>query len=315
MITICTYFDSNFYGRGMAMVNSIINNSSKNTTKIVVLALDDNVESKLKALNKKEIFVLTLQDLNNDFLVNKKKFKNTKEFFFSLTPSICIYCLEELKFESILYVDADVFFFNDPLIICDEIGDSSIAICSHRLPFFMKPFSNKYGIYNVGINFFRNDKIALKCLHQWNTFCNDWTPEFPGWELPFFSDQVWLNDWPQKYPNVCILDHVGINTAPWNAFKYKFSKKEDRYFVDDKPLVAYHFSNLGKLDSNTWNANIGELIIDIKGSLLDIYKDYILIINDQELTYLKGFKKNRSFIKKCIFCFSQIFFNSKVKLK
>jgi len=315
-INVVTYFDSAFYGRGLAMINSILKNTNAVDLKIIVLALDDEVEKKLLDLQMKQLVIISLHDLLGiNFDTDTKKYANSKEFFFSLTPRICLYCLENLKLESILYVDADIYFFNDINMIFKEIGDASIAICPHRLPFFMRPFSTKYGIYNVGINFFRNNEMSILCLHAWNRFCLDWTPEQIGWKLSFFSDQVWLDDWPLKYQNLKIINHIGINTAPWNAINYSFTKKNKQYYVNKEPLIAYHFSNLGKIKENTWNANVGELIINIRGPLLDLYKDYLLQIDKYEISRLKVIQKKRNILKRAIFSFTKIFFNSIVILK
>lgn len=313
---ICTYFDSAFYGRGLAMIKSLLKNTSEKKIKIVVLALDNKVEKKLNNLNIDDLIVVNLSDfLSKNTKLNKKKFNNPKEFFFSLTPSICLYCLKNFNFDSILYVDADIYFFNEIRILYKEVEDFSIGICSHRLPFFMKPFSNKYGIYNVGINYFKNDDIALKCLNEWNDSCLNWTPDYPNWKLPFFSDQVWLDDWPSKFKKLKIINHIGINAAPWNAINYKFSKKNDSYYVNNKLLVAYHFSNLGKIENNLWDANVGKLFINIKGTLLEIYEGYINQIDSYESIYLRSVKSDRNILKKIIFSSFKFLFNNEVKLK
>lgn len=313
---ICTYFDSAFFGRGQAMITSLIKKSSIKNIKVFVLAIDKSVENRLNALELDQLVVINLNDFKaNDIRLSNERFQNSKEFFFSLTPGLCLYCLKKFQLDSVMYVDADVYFFNDIKHIYEEIGGKSIGLCSHRLPFFMRPFSLKYGVYNVGINYFKNDDIGLLCLEDWNEFCLNWTPQFPGWKLPFFSDQVWLDDWPKKYSNLKIINNIGVNTAPWNAIKYTFKFKNGTYYVNNTPLIAYHFSNLGKLDDKTWEGNIGQLFINIQGTLLQIYAEYINQIDRYEISFLKGVNSKRNVFKKFVFSFFKKFFNSKIDLK
>ncbi len=271
---ICTYFDSNFLPRGLALLDSIEKNSDDFL--YYVLALDEKAEQELKALNNKHIVVISLEDYSSYFSIDRSKFQDKKEFYFSLTPGLCLYVLKKYNdIDIILYLDADVYLFNDLEIVYNEIADSSIAICSHRLPWYINLISKNYGIYNVGVNAFRNDEEGIKCLQDWHHDCTTWSAGQPDYPLSFFSDQIWLDKWPKKYSKLKIINHIGINVASWNAINYKFSKKDGKYFVNDKPLVIYHFSSLKKLSSNRWHGNTAFTIHNINGVLLDIYKEYI----------------------------------------
>ena len=271
---ICTYFDSNFLPRGLALLDSLEKNSDNFL--YYVLALDEKAEHELKALNNKHIVVITLEDYSSYYSIDRSKFKDEKEFYFSLTPGLCLYVLKKYNdINMILYLDADVYLFNDLEIVYDEIGDSSIAMCSHRLPWYINLISKNYGIYNVGVNAFRNDKEGVKCLQDWHHDCTNWSAGQEDYPLSFFSDQIWLDKWPKKYNNLKIISHIGINVAPWNAINYKFSKKGGKYFVNNKPLVIYHFSSLKKLSSSRWHGNTSFTIHNISGVLLEIYKEYI----------------------------------------
>ena len=271
---ICTYFDSNFLPRGLALLDSLEQNADEFL--YYVLALDTKAEEELKALNNKHIVVITLEDYSSYFSIDRSQFKDEKEFYFSLTPGLCLYVLKQYKeIDIILYMDADVYLFTDLDIVYEEIGTASIAMCSHRLPWYVNLMSKNYGVYNVGVNAFRNDIEGNKCLQEWHHDCTTWSAGQEGYPLSFFSDQIWLDKWPQKYNNLKILKHIGIDVAPWNAINYKFSKKDGKYFVDDKPLVIYHFSSLKKLSVTAWHGNTSFAIHNINEVLLDIYKEYI----------------------------------------
>jgi hypothetical protein len=271
---ICTYFDINFLPRGLALLDSIEKNSDN--FMLYILALDEEVVDFFTKLDNKNVNVILLQDYSKYFSIDKNKYQNEKEFYFSITPAICLYVIKNYKdVDLLLYLDADVYLFNNIEILYKEIGDSSISMCSHRIPWYIDIVSKNYGVYNVGVNAFRNDEEGIKCLEQWHKDCSEWTINKVDYPLSFFSDQIWLDKWPDEYKNIKVLNHKGINTAPWNAIQYKFSKKNDIYFVDDEPLVIYHFSSLKDLGSGKWHCNTSFTILNINGYLKEIYKKYI----------------------------------------
>jgi hypothetical protein len=310
---ITTYFDINFLPRGMALLDSLEINADNFI--LYILALDDEVVQYFKNLNNKHVEIITLEEYSIYFSIDKTKYKDKKEFYFSLTPSLCLYVLK--KFNNInilLYLDADVYLFNDIEILYDEIGDASISICSQRLPWYT---SKKYGTYNVGVNSFRNDDEGLKCLNDWYSDCNSWKPNQEGYSLSFFSDQIWLDKWPYLYKNIKIIEHIGINTAPWNSIQYNFTIKNNQYYINKELLVVYHFSSLKGLGNNRWHGNTSFTIHNISGILLDIYKRYIVNIEKytiQRNNDIVDLKFSGNKIKMIVYKILKIFHNHHIKI-
>ena len=54
--------------------------------------------------------------------------------------------------------------------------------------------------------------------------------------------QKYLDDWPTRFENVVVLQHKGAGLAPWNLAGYSTSIQGNQVFVDDDPLIFYHFS-------------------------------------------------------------------------
>jgi hypothetical protein len=271
---ICTYFDINFLPRGLALLNSLEKNAKN--FKLYVLALDEDTVIYFQSLGNENVKIITLEEYGVYFKIDKSKYQNEKEFYFSLTPAVCLYILKHYSnINMILYLDADVYLFNDLEILYKEIGNASIAMCSHRIPWYIGMMSKNYGIYNVGVNAFKNDTEGILCLEQWHQDCSTWTQNQLDYPLSYFSDQIWLDKWPDLYKNIKILNHIGINVAPWNAIQYTFTKKNNQYFVNGVPLVIYHFSSLKKISTNRWHGNTSFTILNIKKTLLDIYSEYL----------------------------------------
>jgi hypothetical protein len=314
---IATYFDENFLPRGLALYDSIVNNSDDFI--LYILALDEYTKEYFTKLAKDNIVVIGVHEYITYYNIDKTKYSTDKEFYFSVTPSLCLYVIENFKdIDILLYLDADVYLFNDLEILYNEIGDSSISMCSHRIAWYLDVFSKNYGKYNVGVNAFRNDGEGIKCLKQWYKDCSTWKPHQKDYPLSFFSDQIWLDKWQGLYKNIKIIEHIGINVAPWNAIQYKFTKNNNRYYVNNTPLVIYHFSSLKELDNNLWHGNTGYAFHNISGLLLEVYKKYILNIvkygNDKN-TQMVQLSFSGSFLKKIVYRIIKNFHNHIINIK
>jgi len=299
---ICTYFDFNFLPRGLALYYSIKRYHSD--FKFYVLAFDNETYSYLSNLGEQNIVPISFDTYNSYFDTSFDRFADKKQYYFTATPNICIYLLEKYpSIDILLYLDADVYLFNSLDSLYKEFGGNSIGICPHNLhPVTRKIFKN-HGIFNVGVNLFRNSEIGRKCLYDWKLDCETWYKGKPGYHLEYFSDQIFLDSWPDRYSKVKIIENIGVDVAPWNAANYSFSKNQNEYFVNDYPLIIYHFSALKKVDHRKWNGNSIIYLSSIRGCLKDIYLNYIREIDkfngDDTKLYatidLSGKKKKKTF--------------------
>lgn len=307
---ICTCFDSNFLPRGLALYKSI--KQFHNNFVFYVLAFDDTTSDYIKALNYNNIEVITPCSYNEYFNTSPDKYSDRKQYFFSATPNLCLYVLEKHpEIDSVLYLDADVYVFNSLDTLYEEVNGASIAFCSHRFYPLFDLLSKNYGRYNVGVNFFRNTETGLKCLHDWKADCDGWYPDKPGYPLKFFSDQIFLDSWCEKYDEIKIIENRGIDTAPWNIANYKISEHNESYYVGNDPLVIYHFSALKKISDNMWNGNTIFFFGSIRGSLMEVYKKYISEIESFGLNNSKIsiITHSNSYLKKIFYFFMKFILN------
>ena len=144
----------------------------------------------------------------------------------------------------ITYLDADLYFFADPAPLYEEIGDRSVAISAHRFPPELIAFE-QFGIYNVGWLSFRRDESALSCLRWWRERCIEWC--YDRVEPGRFADQKYLDDWPNRFQGVAVLSHKGANLAPWNLANYKVRASAGQVWVDEQPLVFFHYHGLRQI--------------------------------------------------------------------
>jgi hypothetical protein len=313
---ICTYFDYNFLPRGLALYYSVKRYHGE--FDFFVLAFDKLTYEYLRNLNETHLHPVSVEEYDSYFKTSISKFADKKQYYFSATPNFCLYIIEKHpEIDVLLYLDADVFLFNslDPLY--SEFEDSSIGFCPHRVNAILRAIVKHYGKYNVGVNLFRNSETGLKCLRDWKEDCDSWYQGKPGYSLNFFSDQIFLDSWPQKYTGIKVITNIGIDVCYWNASNYTFTKKNNLYYVNDMPLVIFHFSSMKKVKENIWNTNSIYGFASIRNTLMDIFVEYI---NQIESFGLSNFKREKmthkeKLAKRMFHSIMKIFINELVVIK
>ena len=270
----CTYFDQRYLPRGLAMYESLRRNCPR--FKLWVLCLDVETRNYLEAIKRPDLEPITMEEFESgdELLKQSRKNRSLLEYYFTCTPSLPLFIFEkDPAVELITYLDADLYFFSPLDSLFDEIADHSIAIIPHRFPpKFQK--AERHGIFNVGWVSLRHDSIGLACLQRWRAQCieqcvdsNDGTQ---------FADQRYLDDWPDIFQRLIVIQHKGANLAAWNIANYKLTVREGHVYVDDEPLLFFHFHGLRRLNRYVYDtcfqhygAKLSPLVID------KIYRPYL----------------------------------------
>lgn len=275
MRTYCTLFDRNYIAKGLAMYRSLERHSSEDFL-LYIIALDNETVSLLGSFNLEKAKVISLVVLETMIdLKAVRANRSWKEYCWTLASNSAQLLLKSLYVDMITYLDSDLFFYSDPKIVFDEIGDRSIAITPHRFP-EEKRYMERNGIYNVGLVSFRKDGPGIVCANKWAAQCRDWC--YARNEEGRFADQAYLDSWPSEYPGrVCAIENIGVNAAPWNVSRYEVS---DGPKLDGVPLVAYHFHEYEHKVRLTYY-KISKAVVDI------IYRPYVRA-NDDALAELAG---------------------------
>lgn len=241
----CTYFDSNYLAAGLTLYRSLTRHARP--FHLWVLCFDEQVYRTLQTLSFPEISPISQGDFEKGDieLLQAKGNRSRIEYYFTCSSSLPIFIFRNHpEVDVITYLDADLFFFSEPYPIFQELGDSSILIMGHRFPPQLK-YKEIYGVYNVGLFSFRRDSEGLRCLQSWREQCLEWCCDRV--ETGRFADQKYLDDWPERFSRVVVLQHKGAGLAPWNVTKYRLSVVDNRVLVDADPLVFFHFSGLRRV--------------------------------------------------------------------
>ena len=318
MRIFCVISDSNY----IKFLNTLIQSMEERIPfefKLVVLGLDNNVENYLieNSLNLDLINLSYLEEKQKELLIAKKS-RSKVEYFYTLSSGISNYCMINYTYDSITYLDSDLFFFNNPEKIFSEIKGYNVAIIPHN--FTDKTKKNiKYGIYNVGWVTFNNTNEGRRCLVDWYNNCLDWC--YQKLENGKYADQKYLDSWPNEYERVKILKNKGLNLAIWNIGNYKISKKDGEIYVDNDKLIFFHFAGLQIISNNYIITGLSKAKVFLEGVIkFDIYSHYLKILISTKGKTLPSPKKNihRSFlvniIMKSYYYLLTIIYKDKIKI-
>lgn len=308
----CTLFDSNYLDKGLALYDSLKKNCDK--FRLYVFAFDNLCKKILKDMNLESLIVISLEEFETDQLLKIKKERSSAEYCWTCTPVIIEYVLDRFKEKICTYLDADIYFYNSPDILLNEMKKEkkSIILVRHNFPKTQKgkKEAEEVGKYCVEFNTFKNDENGRKALFWWKEKCLEWC--FAKKEINRYGDQKYLDYFEKLFEKVYILKNYGAGVAPWNLHLYKQLQKNNlkfQYSTQDFEVVFYHFAGINYILKDKVNLNLS---YEIDQNIIEtiyfpyLYKierirkylnsEYNLLFNTQRSIYnnkLKAFLKSK----------------------
>lgn len=246
----CTLFDSNYLLKGVAMLRTLKQHCPQ--AHVHVLCMDERTQTILTALALPYITCIPLASLEDEALLVAKRDRSVAEYCWTLSPCLPWYVLRQNPLiDFITYVDADLLFYSPVQPLFDEISDASVAVIEHRFTPRLKHLEVK-GRFCVEWVSFRRSEEGLACLSRWRDQCIEWC--YYRLEEGRLGDQKYLDEWPQRYAGLHILQHLGAGVAPWNYAQYSISQNvQGQITVNDMPLIFYHFHQFELLDNGRYD--------------------------------------------------------------
>jgi SAM-dependent methyltransferase len=239
----CTLFDVNYLPRGLVLYESLARTCREFTLR--VFCMDAETKKILDRMQLPSLHAIALEELeaHDPELLTVKPTRTQVEYCWTATPAVALYALErEPELDLITYLDADLMFFRDPAPIFAEFDDESVLIVPHRYSPKWQAWEETSGTYNVQFLTFRRDQRGLEALHWWHDRCIEWC--YHRFEDGKLGDQKYLDDWPERFEGVHVLQHQGGGLAPWNVENYELRSGDGSVLVDGLPLVFYHYHSL-----------------------------------------------------------------------
>ena len=273
----CTYFDEHFLARGLALHQSLTRHCPQ--FRLWILCLSDACHQRLERMALPSVMLVSLPALEaaDPDLLKAKATRSHVEYYFTLTPAVLLHIFHEAPdIDLLTYLDADLFFFADPVPLLGELGDCAVGIVPHRFAPELQGYERN-GIYNVAWNSFRRNPDGLACLEWWRARCLEWC--YDRHEPGRYADQKYLDDWPTRFKGVNVLQGKGVDLAPWNVDSCVLSQRDGSVLVDGERLVFYHFHGVrrtgpGRYDTRlrAYKTRLGKVLRD------SVYLPYLRIV-------------------------------------
>lgn len=244
----CTYFDSGYLSRGLALIESLREHGDD--AQVWVLALDASAKRYLDDAALPGVTALTIADIEaaEPELPPLKAQRSRMEYYFTATPLLMRWVMNKQKDPAsvVVYLDADLYFFDRPALVLDALGDGAVGIIEHRYPAAREKALLKYGRYNVGWVGIRADQRGRACVDWWSQSTLAWCFDKP--EDGKYADQGYLDSFPTQFEGVVALPSLGMNLAPWNTAGVPLAETDGGVLVAGRdPLVFFHFHGVRRV--------------------------------------------------------------------
>ena len=259
MTYYCTLSDKNYLIKGVSLLESL-NTLCTEEYVVYYLCMDEHTYEIVSKLSELNVVAINISELEGE-----EDFKTLKEntnyipdscgctYCFALGSFLTEYLIRTKNLDSLLYVDSDIIFHQDPKLIFETISNKSVGIILHR----HVPIGHHVGGFNVGIVYFKNDSVGYRCLKWWRDCVmdpnNEWFEEYGR-----VGDQVYLEGFIPLFgdDNVCIIDTGVGHGAPWNYRLYDYDGDDIVWGGVRQKMVFSHFSHFTPdYENNTYSVD------------------------------------------------------------
>lgn len=229
-MNFCTLFDSYYIHKGIALYLSL--EKVTQDFHLYVAAFDKDSFAKLKSCGFDHMTVELFEDFESPELKDVKPTRTKAEYCWTCGPSVIHHFITKYDLPDITYLDADLYFMNDPKVVINEIGDNSVAITEQYIDY------SEGGKYCVQFVYFRNDENGMSCLEWWRDRCIEWC--YSRYEDGKFGDQKYLEQFEILFDKVYVIQNRGVGIAPWNAHLYAYGLDSLDYNGKKYSYIFFH---------------------------------------------------------------------------
>ena len=91
--------------------------------------MDEISFSILSNLKLENMTIINMSEVEDTQLLNIKQNRSMQEYCWTIKAPLILYILEKYGIDSVVYCDADIFFFSDPNAIFDQWKNYDTLIC------------------------------------------------------------------------------------------------------------------------------------------------------------------------------------------
>lgn len=191
----------------------------------------------------------------------------------------------------ILYLDPDIFVYEDMSKLIGEIGGAGALVTPHHIPFachgqeyvaYSEINSLTYGLYNLGFLLVSNNTSGNYLVSWWDERCG-FACYRDGSVIGVFTDQKWF-DLAHFSCDLKVSFNLGANVAPWNALPRGLMIEKDGRprLTGGTHVLFFHFSSF---DSGACKAVLLNQCSSKSGDIEGLINNYTRILFDYEKTF------------------------------
>jgi hypothetical protein len=283
VLTVCT---AAYLAQAKALGDSLL---KFNPGYKLVIGLVDKVDGRIDSNYWKPHELLEVHELNIPQFEKMYKQYTTLELVCAVKSFYTEHLFRLYNPDQIIFMDCDVLIFDSLGYIESELNNFSILLSAH----VTKPFPNdgrkpeektilKTGMFNAGFYAARNDENGKNFIGWWKERMIDQCYERPKEGLN--ADQKWLNFLPFYFKGVKVVEHPGCNLAYWNFHERTLEKKQEKFFVNNKSLLFFHYSGYSADHPDLISRHQDRFNLRDNPVLKDLFKLYhnTLLKNDHE---------------------------------
>lgn len=247
---------------------------------LFILCMDTNTYEILNGMDWKDVTLVQLHEVEDKDLLKAKSNRSYHEYCWTLKPVILQYMIK--KFPTAQYyanLDADLCFFSSPEPLFNETPNAALYLTDHHNSQRFIHYYPVTGRYNTGFVGCSNHPIALEAVDWWKNRCIHKCTVEADIVNKTFGDQRYVEAWPILFSNVHVVNTIGANAALWNIEEYEVTFRNEKVYVNEEPLIFYHFSGFSILSVKEFNLCWYYFIKD-DNTVQGIYLPYMILLSE-----------------------------------
>ncbi len=186
-------------------------------------------------------------------------------------------------YAKVIYLDPDILILQPINQIFQALDSSNIVLTPHLLDpipldgcFPSEITILQAGAYNLGF-------IGISRSEETHNFLTWWGERLEKYcrvahTEGLFVDQKWIDLVPGLFEKVQILSRRGYNVAYWNLNARHLSEHEGIYWVDNEPVVFFHFSGFNPDFPTRLSKYQNRLSVEALPSLANLLQHYACLL-------------------------------------
>lgn len=240
-----TIFDKEYLPRALVLHASLMRVNA--TARFAFFCVDEQSAEMLIKIAPERSVIVRHDQFSTPELAKTRTHRSRGEYCWTCKPFALSYLAHTMTdADWLVYVDADMLFFTDPDLALPG-PDRHYVLTPHRFHEAFERYANSAGAFNAGYVAVRRSPDGQQAIDWWGHRCIESCSFTPT--ATTFADQKYLDQLPVLFSFGSTAPTPGLNAAPWNIENYRVHERGGRIYLDEYPLVLYHFQGL-KILSN-----------------------------------------------------------------